>query len=117
VPNVVQGSIIRANVTDPSGGNAKLRPLVVLTGNSELATADSFVAAAVTKSVGDPPADDEVLLPWHPSGRCRTRLTVRCGAKCSWLREIKIADVAEIRGHCPAAELELILRRVAELGS
>jgi hypothetical protein len=115
VPQVSQGSIIRANVTDPSGRNPKVRPLVVLTANSDLASSNSVVAAAVTREIADPPADDEVLLPWHPSGKSRTRLRARCGAKCSWLREIKIADIVEVRGHCPSAELEQILARVANL--
>jgi hypothetical protein len=115
VPHVSQGSIILANVTDTSGQNPKVRPLVVLTANSELASTNAIVAAAVTKGISNPPADDEVPLQWHPEGRCRTKLRMPCGVKCSWLCEVKLADIVEVRGHCPPAQLEHILEAVGKL--
>jgi hypothetical protein len=115
VPQVQQGSIIRATVTDSSGGNPKTRPLVVVTGNSDLFRSDTIQCVAITRSIGDPPLQDEILLQWHPQGLCRTKLRAKCGAKCSWLCEVRHADVIEIKGACPPAELELILEQVAKL--
>lgn len=115
MPQVLQGSIIRATVTDTRGGNPKPRPLVVITGNTELSQSDAVLAVAITGEFDDPPLADEILLPWHPQGNCRTRLKKRSVAKCSWVREIRKADVLEVRGHCPEAELERILDQVEKL--
>jgi mRNA-degrading endonuclease toxin of MazEF toxin-antitoxin module len=115
VPHILQGSIVRARVLDPAGENPKLRPLVVVTVNSEIAKSETLFAVAITGDFSEPLAAEEVALPWHPRGASRTRLTKPCVAKCSWLCELKAADVVEIRGHVPAAQLEDILKRLASL--
>ena len=83
---VLQGSIVRAQVTDPQGGNPKQRPLVVVTTSSEIDLDGELVAVAITGELATPLSDDEVLLQWHPLGRCRTRLKKPSVAKCSWLK-------------------------------
>jgi hypothetical protein len=115
VPRVQQGSIIRANVVDPQGGNPKTRPLVVISGNDDLLLSGEISCVAITGEIADPPLEDEVLLPWDASRRCRTGLTKRSGAKCSWNCEIEDDDVVEFKGHCPPAELERILEIVDKL--
>jgi hypothetical protein len=100
---------------DPAGQNPKVRPLVVVTANSEIGKASTLFAVAVTGEYGDPLAADEVALPWHPRGTSRIRLTKPCVAKCSWICELAATDVIEVRGHVPAAELTAILERLANL--
>jgi hypothetical protein len=111
----LQGSIIRATVTDMRGQNPKARPLVVVTGNTELSSGESFYCVAITGEFDHPPLADEIPLPWHPQRKCRTKLVKECVAKCSWVREVRHADVLEVKGHCPTAELELILAQVGNL--
>jgi mRNA-degrading endonuclease toxin of MazEF toxin-antitoxin module len=108
-----QGCIVRASVLDPAGTNRKTRPLVIVTPNSDIRTAQSLFAVAITGSFRDPPADDEVPLPWHSRGAARTNLTKPCVAKCSWLCRLRPADVIEVRGHVPTSELQTILERLA----
>lgn len=115
MPQVLQGSIIRATVTDTNGVNPKTRPLVVVSGNSELSQSETVICVAITSGINDPPLPDEVVLPWHPGGRCRTKLKTKCGAKCSWIREVRKSAVVEIKGHCPRAELEMILDQIGKL--
>ena len=115
MPQILQGSIIRATVTDTRGKNPKPRPLVVITGNAELSSADAVLAVAITGEFDDPPQSDEILLPWQARGKSRTGLRKKSVAKCSWVREIRKADVLEIKGHCPTAKLELILEQVGKL--
>jgi mRNA-degrading endonuclease toxin of MazEF toxin-antitoxin module len=115
VPQILQGSIIRATVTDTIGANPKARPLIVISGNPELSQSDAVICVAITSGINDPPLQDEVVLPWHPEGRCRTKLKTRCGAKCSWIREVRKSAVLEVKGHCPRAELEMILDQVGKL--
>lgn len=112
-----QGSIVRASVNDPQGGNAKLRPLVVLTPTSEIADDALVVAAAITSQFSDPLAEDEVALPYHPAGRASTGLTKPCVAKCSWLVAIRPADVIEQRGFLSTERLTTILTAIAKLDS
>jgi mRNA-degrading endonuclease toxin of MazEF toxin-antitoxin module len=114
VQRLQQGCIVRASVLDPAGANRKIRPLVIVTANSEIRTAPRLIAVAITGSFSDPPADDEVPLPWHSRGGSRTNLTKPCVAKCSWVRELLPTDVIEVRGHVPTALMESILERVAK---
>jgi hypothetical protein len=69
-------------------------------------------AVAITGVFSDPPAADEVPLPWHPNGASRTNLVKPCVAKCSWICELQTNAVLEVRGHAPAAQLKSILARV-----
>ena len=106
---VQQGSIIRARVTDPSGGNAKARPLVVISKTSEIERDGIFFAVAITGEFSDPLADDEILLPWDASRKCKTGLVKRCVAKCSWMRELPLTDVIEIKGHLGGSILDAVV--------
>jgi hypothetical protein len=109
VARISQGSIIRAVVTDTKGGNPKPRPLVVISTNSEIDREGIVFAVAITGEFNEPPLADEIILPFCPKRRCRTGLTKKCVAKCTWQREVRLTDVLEIKGHAPTTELELIL--------
>ena len=115
MPRILQGSIVRAKVRDTGGENPKTRPLVVVTKNSEISEDGIFVGIAITGEFDSPPSDDEVLLQWHPQGRCRTRLIKPCVAKCTWVRQLRMSDIVEVRGHVPPAEFEVILAKIGDL--
>jgi mRNA-degrading endonuclease toxin of MazEF toxin-antitoxin module len=110
-----QGGIIQATVSDPQGGNAKLRPLVIVSPTSDVASAAELVAVAITGRFSEPLATDEVLLPFHPNGQAKSGLRKACVAKCSWLIKIQPADVVKQSGFLGAETLTAILRKVGEL--
>lgn len=114
MPRVLQGSIVRARVSDPRGGNPKIRPLVVITKSSQISEHGKLVGIAITGEFDTPPLDDEVPLPWHSRGRCRTRLTKPCVAKCTWLRSLGLSDIVEVRGHVPSTELDAIFEKIGK---
>lgn len=112
---VQQGCIVRAKVVDPTGGNPKIRPLIVVSANSDIAAQEKLFAIAVTSSFRAPLEPDEILLPWHPNGRVRTGLVKPCVAKCSWLCEMEKSEIVEVRGRVPSDIMEELLRRIATL--
>jgi hypothetical protein len=109
VPRVQQGSIIRARVTDLSGVNIKTRPLVVVSKTLEIEREGVFYAVAITGEFSEPLAADEIPLPWDANRRCKTGLVKRCVAKCSWMREIPLTDVIEIKGHLSGHLLDVVV--------
>jgi mRNA-degrading endonuclease toxin of MazEF toxin-antitoxin module len=115
VPKILQGSIVRAMVRDPAGGNPKIRPLVIVSANSDIGTSNSVFAVAITSQFREPLPSDEVALPWHLTGKSRTGLTKPCVAKCSWICELDEGTIVESRGHVPNLQLEEILVRVSNL--
>lgn len=106
MPSVQQGSVIRAWVTDTSGGNPKPRPLVIVSKSSEIVRTGSFYAVAITGEFSKPLQADEVPLPWHPHGRCKSGLTKESVAKCTWMRQLLLTDVIEVKGHLRGKELD-----------
>ncbi len=108
-----QGRIVRAKVCDPTGGNPKVRPLVVVSADSEMAAGSPLVAVAITSSFGDPLRENEVSLSWHRDGLSRTKLRKPCVAKCSWLCKIDIVDIVDFQGVVPPDQLELIIERLS----
>jgi hypothetical protein len=115
VSHLAQGHIARAKVFDQQGGNPKVRPRVVVTATSEIPSQDALVAVAITGRFSDPLADDEVILPWHPEGRVRTRLRKSCLAKCSWLCQIRKEDTVATKGTVPRAQMEKIIGILRDL--
>jgi mRNA-degrading endonuclease toxin of MazEF toxin-antitoxin module len=112
-----QGSIVRARVVDPQGGNAKIRPLVIVSPTTEINSKQTLVAVAITGRFADPLAADEVALPYHPSGIATSGLRKPCVAKCAWLVELESEDVVERKGFLSNERLSAILQRISELGS
>jgi hypothetical protein len=110
-----QGSIVRARVADPRGGNEKVRPLVVITPTREISANEPLLGVAITGSFSDPLKGDEVPLPYHPSGATNSSLRKPCVAKCSWLAELNLSDVIEIKGFISNERLIGVLNTIASL--
>lgn len=112
---VSQGSVIRAWVHDPQGGNPKFRPLVVITPSHEISDSGDVAVVAITGVFPDPPNDDEIVLPFHPGGQARSGLTKRCVAKCLWQEVVRLDDGYELKGHLPTHKVSEILEKIAGL--
>jgi hypothetical protein len=106
-----QGDIVWADVPDPRGAR-KIRPLVIITADSDMLLDKPVVGVALTTTIPDPAPADYVELPWFPKGHPTTGLTKRSAAVCSWLVELKPTDVRQVKGSVPTLILETILERV-----
>ncbi|HET6882074.1 MAG TPA: type II toxin-antitoxin system PemK/MazF family toxin [Pirellulales bacterium] len=112
-PRLMTGRIVWADVADPNG-HCKLRPTVIVTPTDELAASRWIDVVAVTSRLEDPLPDDYVLLPWHTQGHPRTGLNRRCAAVCNWLAQISEADIKDVAGVVPAAQMKVILTKIKE---
>jgi mRNA-degrading endonuclease toxin of MazEF toxin-antitoxin module len=110
-----QGSVVRANVVDPQGGNAKIRSLVIVTATDEIDASGPFVAVAITGKFSDPLASDEAPLPYHPAGKASSGLRKPSVAKCSWLVGLQLADVVDVKGYLSNDRVSAILECIAAL--
>ncbi len=89
VRHLEQGRIVWAEMLDPSGSNAKLRPGVIITPTEDIVGDDPFVVVAVTTTFDEPPADWQVKLPWNRDKRkVGTKLNKPAVAHCQWLLRI-----------------------------
>ena len=108
-----QGRIVRATVCDPTGGNPKVRPLVIVSADTDSAADKHIAAVAITSKFDDPPKEDDVSLPWHRDGLSRTKLRKMCVAKCYWLCQIKVDHIVDFQGVVPPDQLALIIERLS----
>lgn len=98
---------------DPSGGNPKCRPAVIIDPAGKIESdSDVWVVAISTQVSGSP---SEVELPWERSGHPKTRLKERCAAVCNWRLPISLSKVQEYAGMVPAKQMLEILRKVDDL--
>jgi hypothetical protein len=110
------GTVIEARVLDPSGQNAKSRPLVVVNRPGDLATISHLSVVAVTTSLQEPLPPGCILLPWHPQGVAKTGLRRRCWAVCDWTAQIAFDEVDLIRGRVPRAQMVEIVAYLVNKG-
>ena len=102
------GSIVWAEVSDPSGHNPKCRPLVVI---REI-TDSSYLAVAASTKVPEPLRSDMVLLPFARNGSCNTGLRSKTVAVCSWVMIIQESSIQEVGGFVPKQKVAEILERL-----
>ena len=112
-PSLVPGRIVWAEIADPNG-HRKLRPAVIVTPSDRLAASATIDVVAVTSRLEEPLPDNHVLLPWHAQGHPRTWLNRRCAAVCTSLAQISAADIKDVAGVVPAAQMAAILTKIRE---
>jgi mRNA-degrading endonuclease toxin of MazEF toxin-antitoxin module len=112
-PRLMTGRIVWADIAD-ANGHRKLRPAVIVTPTEEIAPTRPIDVVAVTSRREDPLPDDHVVLPWHAQGHPRTGLNRRCAAVCSWLAQISEADIKDVAGVVPAAQMKAILMKIKQ---
>ncbi len=107
--------ILFAEVPDPNGQNPKVRRVVVITPDIELAAGCPIVVAAVTGTLPDPLTAEYVRLPYKsPPGRHpKTGLTKKAAVLCTWLISITQDDVKGRSGFVPPAYMEIVHAKTA----
>lgn len=109
-----QGDIVWSKVHDRNG-NAKVRPVVIITASDEIIIDDSIVAVAITTTFAEPPPDYCVEIPWYRLGHRVTGLKRRSAAVCNWMVEIHPSDIeGRPIGMVPKKYLLDILNRITE---
>jgi mRNA-degrading endonuclease toxin of MazEF toxin-antitoxin module len=106
------GQIVWAEVADINGVR-KARPVVIVTPDDCLTTAEPLEAVAITSRLPQPLPADHVLLPCHAQGHPRTGLNRKCAVVCTWLTRIKRQDILNVVGIVPGSILLDIARRIA----
>lgn len=96
-----------------SGGSPKERPVVLI--NPFHDTDLSLFGVAVTSTFPRPPLPNQVLLPYHRHGRCKSGLTVESVAHCEWIVQAVAVDISSQAGYVPGKQLLTILNTVREL--
>ena len=109
--------ILFAEVFDPNGQNPKIRRVVVLTPNLELAAGYPIVVAGVTTTLPDPVTSNYVKLPYkNPPGRHpRTGLTKEAAVLCTWIVSISTSDVHGRSGFVPPAYMAIVDSKTAAM--
>jgi mRNA-degrading endonuclease toxin of MazEF toxin-antitoxin module len=106
------GRIVWVEIED-ANGIRKLRPGVIVTPTDRITAVGPIEVVAVTSRLSDPLPDDYVLLPWHPKGHARTKLTRKSAAVCTWIARINTQDVRDVGGVVPGQVLLEILTKIA----
>lgn len=109
---IQQGSVIWAEVPDPRGNNHKVRPLIVVTKNSEIVGDDLIAAIAVSTLFSLPLEDYEIPLPWSEKGHPLTGLYRACVAVCNWVVPVDPTTIKAIRGPLTSQLLTSIIEKV-----
>jgi hypothetical protein len=107
--------ILFAEVLDPNGQNPKVRRVVVLTPDLELAAGYPIVVAAVTGTLPNPLTADYVRLPYkNPPGRHpKTGMTKEAAVLCTWIVSIRQDDIRGCSGFVPPAYMAIVNSRTA----
>jgi mRNA-degrading endonuclease toxin of MazEF toxin-antitoxin module len=107
------GHICTAIIT-PERGNAKLRPVIIVSPDTEIRDEGDVRVVAVSTTFKDPLSADQIDLPWERMGRCATGLARRSVAVCTWLDKLPRSSIREVKGFVPAPILLRILQRLRE---
>lgn len=86
MPNLCQGRLVWVEVTGLDG-RAKRRPVIITTPDTDLASAVELAGIACSHSAvfRNPRPADYFEMPYHPSGRCGSKLTKPTIAICRWM--------------------------------
>lgn len=115
MPTPCRGRIVWVELLDPQGRNPKRRPAVIISADADIQASGQAWVVAISSQTEETPREDQVDLPWHAQRHPRTGLTERCSAVCSWLCEIKVADIQAYAGTVPARPMFEILEKVNTL--
>ena len=107
------GHICTAIIT-PERGNAKLRPVIIVSPDTEIRDEGDVRIVAVSTTFKEPLSADQIDLPWERLGRCATGLARRSVAVCTWLDRLPRSSIRDVKGFVPAPILLRILQRLKE---
>jgi hypothetical protein len=109
--------ILFAEILDPNGQNPKIRRVVVLTPDLELADGYPIVVAGVTGTLPSPLTSDYVRLPYkNPPGRHpKTGMTKAAAVLCTWIVPINPSDIHGQSGFVPPAYMAIVDSKTAAM--
>ena len=107
--------ILFAEVLDLNGRNPKVRRVVVLTPDLELAAGYPIVVAGVTGTMPNPLTADYVRLPYkNPPGRHpKTGMTKEAAVLCTGIVPIRQDDIRGRSGFVPPVNMAIVNSRTA----
>jgi hypothetical protein len=115
VPSLCQGRIVWIDVAD-AWGNAKRRPVVIITSDGDIDGAEELVGVVCshTSVHVEPRPVDYIKVPHDPAGVCRSKLRKPTVAICRWTISLTKPALAALQhddygGIVPATTLELIV--------
>jgi mRNA-degrading endonuclease toxin of MazEF toxin-antitoxin module len=105
------GDIVRAWVRDPNDQNLKLRPILIISPNSDIEVRRHVNAVGISSS-NFPPVipPDWFDLPWDENVDPKTGLNRRSVAKCDWRLTVPKTEIEEKMGRAP----NRVMRQIAE---
>ena len=110
------GSIVYVEQVQPhQGGDAKDRRVIIL--RAPTADDDTFTFVVIATLRNSDPADDEVRIPHKAriGGDSQTSLTDLSVAVCRWVQNADVSRAQSVKGKCPPATLDEIVRRIAAI--
>lgn len=114
MPRLSQGSILWHECLDEQGRNPKLRPVVVVSSEADIASHAVLHAVAVTHTIPSPLPEYCVPLPWSRPRHPRTGLSSASVVNCRWIVTIESHEGLEPSGSVPVDALLKILRALRE---
>lgn len=115
--NLCQGRLVWVEIVGLDG-QAKRRPVVITTPDPDIASSTELAGIACSHSAAfrTPRPADYVEIPYHPSGRCRSKLTKPTIAICGWTVTISKTDIVALPdrylgGIVPPEALKSIIER------
>lgn len=114
MPNLCQGRLVWVELVGVDG-QIKRRPVVVTTADADIDASSELTAIACSHSAAnqDPRPPDYVAIPYHPDGRCKSKLKKPTVAICRWVVQLQKSDLVVlperyVGGVVPATCLEQI---------
>lgn len=118
MPNLCQGRLVWVEVTGLDG-QMKRRPVVITTPDVDIASATELTGIACSHSAAfrTPRPPDYIEIPFHPTGRCRSKLTKATIAICHWTVSLPKAVVEALPDRFVGGVISPnLVRRMIEAG-
>jgi mRNA-degrading endonuclease toxin of MazEF toxin-antitoxin module len=114
MPILAQGAVVLAQLADPRGQNPKVRPAIVVSADAEIQEGRPLFLVAITSNVVEPLPENQVELPWDPTGKARSGLKKRSVAVCDWVVTAEQGHIERVIGHLPPTFMVEIVRRLPD---
>lgn len=115
MPNLCQGRLVWVELVGLDG-QLKRRPVVIITSDTDIQSQSELVGIACSHSAvkRTPRPADYVEIPYHPGGRCKSKLKKPTVALGRWAVTLQKADLAalperHVGGIVPSKCVELIV--------
>lgn len=114
-PTVKQGSVAWITISDPRGVNAKLRPVVIVSANEQVALGTFVTCVAVSGTFKTPLTSGLIPLPWNTKGTASTGFRKPSVAVCTWVVDVDLRELEATGKYIPAKTVTAIHKEIAKL--